>query len=433
MKVGFAQTDITPSIQGRSIGSVHPRPITGVHDPLLAVACVIDDGISPRALVGIDAGLIVRATADSAAAQIAASTGVAGERVIISASHTHQGGPTHTLFNTVADPAYATQTAAGIAVAVKRAWEARRDCVAASDFGRVSGIHFNRRFLMRDGTEVTHPGKMNAEIVRPAGPVDEKIGVLAFRDAASGGIAGLVVNFGCHCTVTEDGTEYSADYVYYLREHVKRLIPGSPPVVFLLGACGDVTQIDNRSTAGDKGHPHADRMGAVLAEEVARAVLRMNFTTSPPAASPQVCRFAEETHPVAIRDRDAAAKPPTRGLGSGAMWEGIYASEREHVAAIRAKTPNVDFRIRAANIGDLAIVSNGAELFCQPAIDIQSASPFAKTWVVALANEYLGYVPTASAHVAGGYEPRLARSSFLAIDGAQKIVEASLRALGRLG
>ena len=428
MKIAFAQADITPSIQGRTIGSVYPRPITGVHDPLLAAACVIDDGRTPVALVGIDAGLIRRETADDAARQIAAATGIAANRVIISASHTHQGGPTHTLFKTVADPAYAAQTAAGIANAVRRAWDNRRDATIASDFGRVSGIHFNRRFLMRDGTEVTHPGKMNADIVRPAGPVDDKVGALVVRDAASGEIAGIVVNFGCHPTVTEEGTEYSADYVHYLREHVKRLIPGAPPVVFLLGACGDVTQIDNRSDRVDKGHPHADHMGAVLAEQVAQVVARTGQPSSPPA-SPVACVFAEEATDVPIRDRDAAAHPPTRGLGSGAMWEEIYGREREQIAALRSQSPTIKVHIPAVRLGDLAIVANGAELFCQAALDIQSASPMAKTWVVTLANEYLGYVPTASAHVAGGYEPRLARSSFLAVDGAQRIVEASLRAL----
>ena len=48
----------------------------------------------------------------------------------------------------------------------------------------------------------------------------------------------------------------------------------------------------------------------------------------------------------------------------------------------------------------------------QPALDIQAASPVPKTWVVTLANEYLCYVPTASAYFAGGYEVRTARSRF---------------------
>jgi hypothetical protein len=51
--------------------------------------------------------------------------------------------------------------------------------------------------------------------------------------------------------------------------------------------------------------------------------------------------------------------------------------------------------------------------------------------VASLANEWIGYVPTAQAFVSGGYEPRTARSSKLALDAGQRILETSLKALGR--
>jgi hypothetical protein len=171
-------------------------------------------------------------------------------------------------------------------------------------------------------------------------------------------------------------------------------------------------------------------MGATIASAIAQVLSRQG-QSNPRPASPAACVFAEEMIPISIRDRDASA-PPTRGLGSGEEWDRIYAREAEFVAAMRKASPTVEARIRAVRIGDLAIVANGGELFCQPALDIQSASPLARTWIVTLANEYLGYIPTASAHVAGGYEPRLARSSFLAVSAAQQIVEASLKALRKL-
>ena len=355
----------------------------------------------------------------------AAQTGIPAGHVIISASHTHQGGPTISTFLAEADPDYAIQVAAAIAKAVGEAWQQRREASnVAADFGRVAGIHFNRRFLMRDGREVTHPGKMNPQIVRSAGPVDDKVGVLAFRDGAANPL-GLVVNFGCHCTVTEDGEQYSADYVHYLREHLRRMLPGNPPIVFLLGACGDVTQIDNRNPKSEKGHPHADFMGVTLASEISRVVDRLIW--QPPSAS----GFANQMTSIPIREHDLC-DPPRIGLGSGDFWEPIFAREAQHVAQMRAATPRIDCHITALRIGDLAIVANGAELFAQPALDIQAASPIAKTWVVTLANEYIGYVPTAAAHFAGGYEVRTARSSFLAPDAAQKIVQASLLALNAL-
>ena len=326
-------------------------------------------------------------------------------------------------FQAEADPEYAKVVSRGVVDAVKHAWEKRSPCKVGSGAGKVAGIHFNRRFLMRDGREVTHPGKMHPEIVRPAGPVDPKVGVLAVADA-EGKVMGVVVNFGCHCTVTEEGTEYSADYVHYLREHLRRLL-GDMAVVFLQGACGDVTQIDNQSRGWEKGHSWADMMGATLAGETARVVNRVQWEGEP------VIRVAGERVSIGIREGDGCEKPRL-GLGSGEFWEEMYEKEKPHVARMRQETPVVDCEICGIRTGELAMVSNGGELFCAPSLEIQESSGFHKTWVVTLANEYLGYIPTAKAFYAGGYEVRTARSSFLDVTAAQRIVEGSLRVLKKL-
>src|SRR5439155_27124952 len=75
MKAGFGQADITPAI-GCNIGSVRPRVMSGVHDPLLASACVIDDGATPVALVGIDVSVITRPAAEAVMRAIAQRTGI---------------------------------------------------------------------------------------------------------------------------------------------------------------------------------------------------------------------------------------------------------------------------------------------------------------------------------------------------------------------
>jgi hypothetical protein len=418
MKIGFGVADITPAPGTGPTGSFRPRVMSGVHDPLLASACVLEDGARTAALIGVDAGVVMRETADTARDEIAARTGIARDNILIGASHTHQGGPTLSLFHAVADPAYRGIIARGVADAAAQAWKRRAEAQIASGFGRVSGIHFNRRFLMRSGRQATHPGKLNPQIVCPAGPVDEKLGVLAVR-GAEGRLAGVVVNFACHCTVTEQGTEYSADYVHYLRAHLKRLLGPEVAVVFLLGACGDVTQVDNQQPGAESGHAWADAMGATLAGEAARVIERMVYEDQPVLAAASV------TARIAVREGDLCP-PPEVGLGCGDEWERLYEAEAAHVAALRVARPVVDCAIHGMRIGELGIVSSGAELFCRPALDIQQAAPRAKTWVTTLVNEYIGYVPTADAHAAGGYEVRTARSSFLEAAAAQKLVEASL-------
>jgi len=88
--------------------------------------------------------------------------------------------------------------------------------------------------------------------------------------------------------------------------------------------------------------------------------------------------------------------------------------------------------VQALRVGPLGIATNGAEYFCEYGLRIKKASQLQPTWVVSLANEWIGYVPTAQAFVGGGYEPRTARSSKMSLDTGQRLVETALKALGRV-
>ena len=137
---------------------------------------------------------------------------------------------------------------------------------------------------------------------------------------------------------------------------------------------------------------------------------------------------ATVTVPIAVRpEPDVEREKPAYGLGSG--WDEQFAKGRAKVAAMRAKTPIIACEVQAIRIGPLGIATNGSEYFCEHGLWIKDCSPFDSTWVVSLANEYIGYVPTSQAFVSGGYEPRTAMSSYLAVDAGQKLVEGALKAL----
>jgi len=234
----------------------------------------------------------------------------------------------------------------------------------------------------------------------------------------------VVVNFACHCTVV-GGNQFSADYVASLRKHLKAVYGEQANVVFLNGACGDITQVDNMATAKEFGPEHADMMGSKLAAEALRTINRMTWMKTLSNAA------ATETVPLRIRpEPDAAAEKPAFGLGSGP--DEVYEVERRLVAAEREKTPVLDCEVQGLRVGPLGIATNGSEYFVDYALRIKAASPHKFTWFVELANEYIGYVPTAQAFVGGGYEPRTARSSKLVPDAGQRLVEGACSVLRKV-
>lgn len=429
IRAGFGTADITPPAGAQMPGGFFKRHSKGVRDPLWTVAAVLTDGKTSLALAGVDALFVGRDLVRSAREAIEKSTGIPGPHVLVSASHTHQGGPILSCLGSDEDPTYSASVARAVATAVEQAWKGLQPVEVGIGTGREDTVAFNRRFLMRDGREITHPGKPgtphHADIVAPAGPIDPDVGVLAIR-SPGGKFLGVVVNFSCHATVM-GGDRYSADWIEALRRRLQERFGAGTPVVFLPGPSGDVTQVDNRSTAREVGPEHADLVGSKVAAEAFRTIGRMKWLREVPLGA------TVETIPLAIRpEPDVDRERPPYGLGSGKEVEPVFAEERRLVAEERARTPVIPAEIQALRIGPLGMAANGAEYFVAYGLRIKEASPFTPTWVVSLANEYLGYVPTAQAFVAGGYEPRTARSSKLAVEAGQKILEGSLRALTRL-
>lgn len=433
IQTGFAVADITPPEGAEMPGGFAPRQGKVGPEKLLAVACVVLGGQgqnpTPIALVGLDALFITRPTVELARRLVTRDTKLAGERVLIGANHTHTGGPMASCLGCNENTDYTDAVAKGIAKAVTDAWQSLHASELAVGVGKEDSILFNRRFLMRDGREITHPGKpgtpRHKDIVAVAGPVDPAVGVLAARND-KGKVTGIVVNWSCHSTVV-GGDQFHPDYTAFLRKHLHAVYGEGVPICFLLGACGDVTQVDNQSTAREFGVEHADMMGRKLAAETVRVINRSAWLKEAETAS--------ESVPVAVSIReepDAERERPAFGLGSGDKVDAVYAEERKKVADERRKTPIIQAEVQAIRVGPLGIVSNGAEYFCEYALRIKQCSPFKPTWFVSLANEWIGYVPTAQAFVGGGYEPRTARSSKLAADAGQKLVEGALTVLGKI-
>jgi hypothetical protein len=288
-RAGFAERDITPKVGAEAPGGYGKSYHKSVHDPCKVRAAVFDDGKTEVALVGIDALYIHRRTVESVRRKIHEKTGIAENAILLGASHSHSSGPLAGVLPgeydhaapvvkklayetaTRADPAYLERVEAALVDAVDQAHRQRAPALAGVGKGFEDKVAFNRRFKMKDGRTVTHPGQMNPDVLEPAGPIDPEVGVVGVwgKDRK---LLGCIVTYACHATTNPGGI--SANYIYYLEKAVQGFFGKEVVVVFLAGASGDVTQVDNRSPfQNTSGEAWAEFVGGRIGAEAVRALL----------------------------------------------------------------------------------------------------------------------------------------------------------------
>ncbi len=444
MKAGFFETDITPAVGMETPGGYGKAYAVAFHDPLKVRAAVFADGEERVALVGIDTCAIAARTVAAARLEIEARCGIKGSHVTIGASHTHSGGPLFGFLpdevadapalvqdlvlkhSTVADPLYHTWVVRQIVTAVCEADRRQTPALIAVGRGHEDAAVFNRRLRMQDGRSVSHPGKGNPGIVAPAGPVDPEVGVLAAW-RPDGALLGCVINYACHGTTSPGGL--SADWIHYLERTVRRAMGPDVVTVFLNGACGDVTQVDNRSLAEPEfGEHYAQRVGTRVGAEVLKVLVTApKGDAGKVAAATTVLRMPRRRpSPLSLERSRALILQEINEPHKTTAW--TFAKERLILDYMIGKEPEVAVEVQALQVGPAVFLANPSEYFCQLGLDLKRQSPFPFTFVVELANAGVGYVPTEEAFqpTGGGYETVLTTYSNLPPDAGTRIAAASL-------
>jgi hypothetical protein len=443
-KAGFAERDITPAIGSEAPGGYGKAYHRTLHDPCKVRAAVFGDGKTVAALIGIDALFIHRQTTLNVRKAIAAKTGIPEGSIMLGASHSHSSGPMSGIMpgefddaddlvkklateNTiVADPKYLAHVEKMLVEAVCTAYETRAPVAAGIGRGREDQVAFNRRFKMRDGRTITHPGQGNDGIVEPAGPTDPDVSVIGCWDAGRKTLLGCVVNFACHATTSPGGI--SANYIYYLEKAIRGYFGEQVIVVFLNGMSGDITQVDNRNPYRHRDpEAFAAFVGGRVGAEAVKVLLTMDLGTLPPVAvSSKILPIKRRPptpervkHSLEIVQSDSKKTDPT---------EWTFAKEIVLLDAKLKKEPVADVEVQAIQVGPAVFLSVPAEYFCAYGLEMKAKSGFPFTFPVSLANGCVGYVPTedAFAETGGGYETRLTSYSNLEITAGRQMCDAAV-------
>lgn len=447
---GAATAVITPNLGVSVCGSMQDRRAENIHDDLTARALVLDNGETRIALVLLDLIAARKEWLGEIKHLIHGYTKIPLSNILISCTHTHSAVTPVDVFQSNTDTTYlkwaAPRVADCVRVAVRRLQPARIGWA----IGREDRVVFNRRYFMTDQKLPSpfpgqtdrvrmNPSVGNKNIVRPAGPIDPDVAVLAVQKASNpdGQPLALYASYALHYVGGNPGTDVSADYFGVVADllHEKlgapRRDPTQPFVGMLANACfGDINNIDVRRTTPQPYIYHQMfQVADIVAEAIATAFRGIRYRPWVPLRALEqsldlAVRKPTEKEVQAVREiLQRAPQGPLRTLPE------IYARETVQLAEWkpRFQTPVQSFRI-----GDLGLVALPGEPFCQTGLNIKAKSPFKQTMLVGMANDYAGYLPTEEQHALGGYETWRAKSSFLEVKAASVIQDAALGLLGKV-
>lgn len=387
MRVGTATRDVTPSPGSAMSGfAARTRSASGVHDPLLVRALVVDD----TAVVTVD----VVGLHEDTCAEIRRRCPLPDESVVVHATHTH-GGPVSMpgRLGAPLDEQWLDGVVDACLDALGEALATRTSVRLRAGYGRAPGVGRNRR--------------------RPDGPVDDVLPVLRW-ELPDGSVMASVVSYACHPVVLgADNTCFTADFPGVARRRVEEVT--GAPALFLTGCAGDVNTghaaQDSVSTAAaaSRTFVECERVGGRLADAALAAELLPQDGAVTAASVEVPLRFRrpadDDIHADRARwqrDRSSVDAAQQALLDAWISWADDQLS-RDASGPVW-----YDASVSVLWWGGVTVVTLPGEPFAAAAGAVrrlaEQVRPGTVTVIAGYSNGCPGYLPTRAEYERGGYE-----------------------------
>lgn len=440
-RAGAAAVDVTPAVLPVLVnGGMFTRSVDTVNTRVHARAVVLADGTEQIAIVVVDSCMMTRSFLDEAKGLAASRTGIATNRMLISATHAHSAPSSMGCLGTDADPRYVPflrdKLVEAIVAAQKhlepaavgwakahapeytalRQWIRRPDRLAEDPFGNKT-VRANM-----------HAGSNWDDVTGEAGPEDPDLTLIAIRSRDGRPIA-VLGNFSMHYFGDKD---ISADYYGLFAEGLKARLathapPDRPPFVGIMshGCSGDIYRVDYKIPEKQRPNPTITEYANGLIDLAMKALGTATFRADVDLA------MAERRLPLTYRVPDTQrlewAQRVLADVGDRAAktTTEVYAREQVLLHAMQ----RTEVVVQALRLGDIAIATVPTETYAVTGLKIKAASPLPNAMVIELANGGDGYIPPPEQHRFGGYNTWPARSAGLEVMAEPKIAEAAIELL----
>lgn len=432
LRVGIAETDITPPVGFPMAGYYHERLAEGTIDPLKAKAIVFRQGETAGALVVCDLIGIATDLSREIKQRASAETGIPASNIVIAATHSHTA-PDYMkelwlylgkekqealrfdyIEKLIQQPVHAIMQANS---------QVGQFTLIAGTAWQQTPVSFNRRFVMRDGSVKTWQALANAAVVRAAGPIDPRIELLAVKQQSDNQIQGILSNFALHLD-TVGGMRWSADYPFFVEKTLRDSLGDNLISIFGTGCCGDINHVDPASAERNK----AEYIGQAIGDTISRHVDELQPLQS--------TRLQVHTQTVnlplqVVTEQDVQRATQLVGLiksgGNVDFFDHVtaykhlvldqfhrkqpYAETAKHITwglsrSLAGIGPSLPVEVTTITLGnEVAIVCLPGEVFVELGMAIKQASPYRTTLVIELSNAVETiYIPHRAAYAGGSYE-----------------------------
>ena len=439
LRAGAAATNIDPpKLPVIQNGGFAQRITNTIAASLYARSLVLQNGETTIAICVVDSCMLDRELCDKAKTLIAEKTGIPGNRVLISATHTHTAPSAMRALGTPPDPNYPAFLIPKIAESVATAHRALQPAEAGWTVADAGDFTNTRRWIYLPHKMKTdpyghvtvrammHPRGQRDNIAGPSGPEDPDLTLLSIRTREGKKPLAVFGNLSQHYYAR--GTlspGYTGAFCKLLEEEF------GPQFVGLMsqGTSGDLQWINydtndpNKFLSGEKDHYSA--YCRALADLAIAALEKIDYRADCPLAMEEKLLSLERRQP--DENRIAWAKTIVETLG-----EKLPRSRPEVLAKEVfwiMENPETEVKLQALRIGGLGIATLPNEVYALTGLRLKLQSPLEALMVVELANGANGYIPPPEQHLLGGYTTWPALTAGLEIGAEPKMVESLLGAI----
>ncbi|MFC1672085.1 hypothetical protein ACFL01_02995 [Planctomycetota bacterium] len=448
LSIGWASADMTPDKPVQICGQFHERISERVRDPITATALALEANGEQAVMVSCDVVGVHGDLMEGVRERVAAQVGdLDTKKIFLAATHTHTGpllGRTILYPEPTGDMMTVEESKElfmdRVAEAVVAAWNARAAGGVSGVLGHAA-VGFNRRLAYADGTSQMYGDSDREDFVSVEGSQDHGVEILFTWDP-EGNPTGAIVNLACPSQVVEGKSFLSADFWCEARIRLKKRFGEGFFVLPLCSAAGDQSPRDlvrrGRGEADMRDEDGLVEMGRRIANAVedvyedARSNIR-NEVSFEHAVEDLVLPGIEvpEGELAGLRKdidtyKEKNPEPGSSEWGRMCRYEEVLGRFSDST-----KGPDLTMELHVMRLGDVAFCTNPFELFLDYGLRIKARSRAAQTFVIQLACDMVGYLPTAKAVAGAGYGATVS-SNPVGPEGGDQLVETTIERINSL-